>query len=73
MSEFKPMVLCGHANEAPPTCSCPPDCGCREFMCRARRLEAEKSSVTTREGGAKAAPSGAPDYLNQILSRKGLL
>jgi len=34
MSEFKPMVLCGHANEAPPTCSCPPDCWCREFMCR---------------------------------------
>ena len=33
--KYKSAVFCDHANENPNrTCTCEPDCACRQFMCR---------------------------------------
>jgi hypothetical protein len=32
--EYQSSMFCEHANECPSLCRCPPDCACREIMCR---------------------------------------
>jgi len=32
---YESMMFCNHANECPTSiCTCPPNCGCREMMCK---------------------------------------
>lgn len=47
----KSAIYCGHANECPSFCDCPPDCYCKEHTCKNRRVS-DGSTLHDPEGVA---------------------
>lgn len=69
--EYRSMVFCEHANENPDrVCTCPPNCGCREFMCK-EKLEARcPMKVILFTGSREISKDQLPDLIEELIDIK---